>query len=415
MSAESALRELSDLHSLATATDLFRDARKARRPNRGPGASRGPGLVKGEASHLSGRQTEYRRKAGRRVNVDMGEKGARLDGQRGKLTCFYSSYLQLMSRYAEITKIDREARKAFVDEQVERLRGEGMPATRAKARAVEIFDDTNPWYKTGNTRGKVCVLDSSVSSWLILKPVQNRRRALPFLCAAHGIDSISAAELRAAAAERRLASLTPKAENTEPESDSDHQDDSGSDDTEHQVDDPHLDADARRKEMEDEMNEDEMEGLRGGWEDFISERVGAGGTVITPSSAHPSPPQSGPSKRRASPEITPPAKKPATAKTIPSMFAPRLGANIVREERLRALGMISTTSARAGKSLGGPLTANVKAEVNDGVETDNRDIHPRDDGRPGWKCRQCTFINLMDHGRCGQYCQTPNLSKLISM
>lgn len=61
------------------------DARKARaRRGRGPTSSRAPGLVKGEASLRSGRQTEYRRKAGRRNNVDMGESVGRLDGRRGE-------------------------------------------------------------------------------------------------------------------------------------------------------------------------------------------------------------------------------------------------------------------------------------------------------------------------------------------
>lgn len=60
------------------------DAAKATRPRRGPSSSRGPGLVKGEASHLSGRQTEYTRKAGRRNNTDMGQGGSRLDGHRGQ-------------------------------------------------------------------------------------------------------------------------------------------------------------------------------------------------------------------------------------------------------------------------------------------------------------------------------------------
>ena len=71
---------------LKIAADLkycCRDARKARRPRRGPGASSAPNLVKGEASHRSGRQTDYRRQAGRRVNADMGASGVRLDGMRG--------------------------------------------------------------------------------------------------------------------------------------------------------------------------------------------------------------------------------------------------------------------------------------------------------------------------------------------
>lgn len=62
------------------------DAAKATRPRRKPGSSQGPGLVKGEASHLSGRQTDYRRKDGRRNHADMGEGGSRLDGHRGELS-----------------------------------------------------------------------------------------------------------------------------------------------------------------------------------------------------------------------------------------------------------------------------------------------------------------------------------------
>jgi len=65
------------------------DAAKATRPRRAPGRSRGPGLVKGEASHLSGRQTEYNLKAGRRNNTDMGEGGSRLDGHRGQSLHFH--------------------------------------------------------------------------------------------------------------------------------------------------------------------------------------------------------------------------------------------------------------------------------------------------------------------------------------
>lgn len=59
------------------------DARSGRRVHASSASSRAPGLVKGEASHRSGRQTDYRRKAGRRVNTDMGESSGRLDGRRG--------------------------------------------------------------------------------------------------------------------------------------------------------------------------------------------------------------------------------------------------------------------------------------------------------------------------------------------
>lgn len=62
-----------------------RDAKRARRGPRRRQANRTAGLVQGEASHRSGRQTEYRRKAGRRNNVDMGDNGLRLDGIRGEM------------------------------------------------------------------------------------------------------------------------------------------------------------------------------------------------------------------------------------------------------------------------------------------------------------------------------------------
>lgn len=62
-----------------------RDAKRARRGPRRRQANRTTGLVQGEASHRSGRQTEYRRKAGRRNNVDMGDNGLRLDGIRGEM------------------------------------------------------------------------------------------------------------------------------------------------------------------------------------------------------------------------------------------------------------------------------------------------------------------------------------------
>lgn len=62
---------------------IYRDARSARKPRAGKRVSTAQGLVQGEASVSSGRQTDYRRKAGRRVNVDMGQSMGRLDGSRG--------------------------------------------------------------------------------------------------------------------------------------------------------------------------------------------------------------------------------------------------------------------------------------------------------------------------------------------
>ena len=126
------------------------DAAKATRPRRAPGSSRTT-LVKGEASHLSGRQTEYTRKAGRRNNADMGEGGSRLDGHRGQLALspFWS-----IADMAEITKADRDNRKRYVDDVVKMLVDDGMSATKAKSKATERYDEDHPWFKQ-NTRGKV--------------------------------------------------------------------------------------------------------------------------------------------------------------------------------------------------------------------------------------------------------------------
>lgn len=63
---------------------IFRDARKGGSGRGRATSSRGPGLVKGEASLRSGRQTAYRRKAGSRNNVDMGDDIGRLDGRKSK-------------------------------------------------------------------------------------------------------------------------------------------------------------------------------------------------------------------------------------------------------------------------------------------------------------------------------------------
>lgn len=54
----------------------------------------------------------------------------------------------------EVTKQDRENRKAAIDDEVERLNSEGMAKTRAKTVAAELWDRRNPWFKEGNTRGK---------------------------------------------------------------------------------------------------------------------------------------------------------------------------------------------------------------------------------------------------------------------
>ncbi|KAL7424765.1 hypothetical protein Q5752_000449 [Cryptotrichosporon argae] len=194
------------------------DARKAKRPRAGPTSSRGPGLVKGEASNRSGRQTEYRRKAGQRNNVDMGD-GARLDGKR------------------EITKEDKETRRVWIEQDVRRFVETGLKESTAKRKAAERFDQAFPWYKEGSTKGK------------------------------------TAAELRAAAAEARLTAFaSSKLEAMDPDESHEHDDDDGDEQfevKEEDVEDPHISAEDRRREMEEEMEDDEMDGLRGGWEAYV--------------------------------------------------------------------------------------------------------------------------------------------------
>ncbi|WVQ85288.1 hypothetical protein IAT38_007453 [Cryptococcus sp. DSM 104549] len=350
------------------------DARKARRAPRGPSASKAPGLVKGEASHLSGRQTEYKRKAGRRNNADMGEGGSRLDG--GRL----------------ITKEDRQMRKAYVDDKTQLLQRNGMAITKAKKRAAEMFEEENPWWKEGSSRGKVA-------------------------------KSKTAAEMRAEAAEARLRGLsssTPGPSDIKPivkpdpgfsSSPAPASDSDSDDDDIVEIPDPRLDAEARRKEMEEEMDDDEMEGLRGGWEEYVSglgaDAGGKGkardekqGVKRKPPSPPPEIPKPGPSKARK----VDPAPAPR----------PQFGLNAIREERMRALGLANTSSSssRPGRTVGkdrsapghapSPSEREEKPVIADEGE---KDIQPREDGRPGWRCKACTFINLMDHGRC-EICQT---------
>lgn len=212
---------------------MCRDARKAKGLVRR--RRKDDGLVKGEASHRSGRQTEYRRKAGRRNNVDMGEGGSRLDGNKRESSLPVESDLALTGQSA-ITKEDRDARKAEIDTETARLISLGMAKTLAKTRATEKWDVENPWFKAGSTRGKVA-------------------------------KSKTAAELRAEAAERRLQASVKR------EGELERMDGGGSDtdsDGEDQnVPDPHIGYEERRREMEAEMDEDEKAGLRDEWREFM--------------------------------------------------------------------------------------------------------------------------------------------------
>ncbi|OWZ61386.1 hypothetical protein AYX15_06394 [Cryptococcus neoformans] len=317
------------------------DAKKARRGPRRQG-NRTTGLVKGEASHRSGRQTEYRKKAGRRNNVDMGDNGLRLDGIRA------------------ITKQDREERKAFVDDKIQMLTRGGMPLTRARKQAGEMWEQENPWWAESNTRSKVA-------------------------------KSKSAAALRAEAAEARLRALAGPSRDTKPKletmsSDSEDEDENSDGEIE-EIPDPHLSVEDRKKEM-DEMDEEEKDGLRGGWEDYITPPsvhrpitsiYSSDSSETKPSAKRLPPESSGPSKIR---KLQHQAPLPSTTKSI-------------KEGRSSDPGEPPSVLGRRSSPIIPPAIPQVNKELGKG-----KDVFPREDGQPGWRCRLCTFINLMDHGRC---------------
>ena len=56
---------------------------------------------------------------------------------------------------SEITKADREERKQWVDEEIQRLVDSGLTKTKAGSKAAERWLAENPWWKEGSTRGKV--------------------------------------------------------------------------------------------------------------------------------------------------------------------------------------------------------------------------------------------------------------------
>ncbi|WWC58662.1 uncharacterized protein I303_101206 [Kwoniella dejecticola CBS 10117] len=349
------------------------DARKAKRPARGPGASRTPGLVQGEASHRSGRQTEYRRKAGRKNNVDMGEGGSRLDGSR------------------PITKEDRATRKLFIDDVTKILVSSGMGVTKAKKRAGEMWEEDNPWWK-GDTRGKVA-------------------------------KSKSAAEMRAAAAEARLKVLAGPSADTKPlvKISDEEIDMSGEEEEEdvkpvfaeeNEVEDPHIGAEERKREMEDEMDDEERDRLRGGWEEFIAADELDGLEV-----SHSSQVTKGDLSRGVKREISPPAisEPPMKQAKVPKASNSNFGADMIRQERLKALGLASSShSSSKGRTLGRPSPSATQSKLPFGRQKDEggdaeasiqfelptSPSSVRSQAQLDWACRLCTFVNSADQARC---------------
>ncbi|RSH84144.1 uncharacterized protein EHS24_005647 [Apiotrichum porosum] len=407
----------------------YDDARSGRRVHASSASSRAPGLVKGEASHRSGRQTDYRRKAGRRVNTDMGESSGRLDGRR------------------DITKEDREKRAKWVAQEKKHLMRTGMSDKKAQARAAEMFDDDNPWYKEGSTFGK---------------------RA----------KSKTASDQRAAAFERLLGLNKVKDEVKDEAEDVDYESEEGGD-RQHDVNDSEVDEldssdddnaevqikyepvdDGEDISMDERRRELEVDdaALRDEWNTFLATTTPLSSGSSSPTKRHPglgnwntfiaglqnnskrkldevelaeagiftvedspSPP---PPQKRATPTAGTSSKatKTTTKATAPKP-RPHFGASMVGQERNRNLGLATSSSSTGSSSRvlgsgpsmsrgGGGGGSVSKANAAAAVAPVSRGVSLIDTNAGGgsnmnggsskfWTCGRCTYAeNHTDRGRC---------------
>lgn len=207
-----------------------------------------------------------------------------------------------------------------------------------------------------------------------MRVVQSRKRELHDSLSLGLADILSAAELRAAAAEKRLADLAGPSTLVKMDPDSD-EDIKGDFDEEDQPDvkDPHINSDERRRDMEAEMNEDERQDLRGGWEEFVKVEAGEPGP-------------SRPTKRRLEEDVQ--QSRPGKDKSKPTF-----GSDMIERERLKGLGMVQTTLSTTSKTVGS------RREAGDGAEAE--EVKPFLD-KSQWECKLCTYVNIADHGRCGK-------------
>jgi hypothetical protein len=133
----------------------------------------------------------------------------------------------------------------------------------------------------------------------------------------------------------------------DPDSDEDVKGDFGEED-QPDVKDPHIDSDERRRDMEAEMNEDERQDLRGGWEEFVK---------VEPGEAGPS----RPAKRRLEEDVQPPRPK--------DKSKPTFGSNLVERERLKGLGMVQTTLSKTSNAVGSRIDPDRLADVEEAKPT----------------------------------------------
>lgn len=269
-------------------------------------------------------------------------------------------------------------RKAYIDRKVAQFLRDGVPMAKAKRQAAALFDKEHPWFKDGSSRGKQWV--SVMRKWLTDTGQSPRG-----WYSTPGVADDSAAELRAAAAERRLALLsgvkdevkdevkeeaeTSSVDDSKPDVAS-HSDSDGSDDDIVEIEDPHLSVEDRRKELEEEMTTEERSYLRGGWEQFVksessssrSRSRSAGAPAALESKTRSTPHTSeaptsvasdsdddivflgsGPSTSKRKSEPPPPPSAKRATRQCSKTDTPKFGQNVVREEHLRALGLARTT------------------------------------------------------------------------
>lgn len=153
------------------------------------------------------------------------------------------------------------------------------------------------------------------------------------------------------------------------------------------VEDPHLSASDRRRELEDEMSESEREELKGGWEEYLPS-----GSKRSSSALETAPGPSAPRVKREhaspSPGSKPHASSSQPASARPSPAGSSAPTDLVRQERLRAYGLAPTSSQNTSHVLGGSKGG----------------VSKRDDlgDRSDWQCPACTFINKSSNSRCGK-------------
>lgn len=203
------------------------------------------------------------------------------------------------------------------------------------------------------------------------------------------------------------------------------------------IEDPHLSIQERRKELEEELSEDELAGLRPAWKDFLSQavaaaerrdesvsRAGRGKRLGEPSVKRDIQPESicilddssddeapapkrrhtvkeetGSPRRTAAPTTASSATRTSQSTSSQPAGSSRFDAQaLVREQRLRALGLAPTTLSRTSHTA---PSATRKTAVK------------LEDGSDGWTCIVCSLNNPVSRTRCSEWARDTQY-KLLS-